>query len=70
MRWGISLNTLTPPSTQALTELFPTWLRLAELQYVAWASFPARHGQQRGFRRILHALSCAFARSSNARSLA
>src|SRR6516164_5148448 len=37
---------------------------------IAFASFPARHGQQRSLARIFHALSCAFARSPRARSFA
>jgi hypothetical protein len=37
---------------------------------MALASFPACQGQQRSFVRIFHALSCAFARSPRARSLA
>jgi hypothetical protein len=37
---------------------------------MALASFPARQGQQRSLARIFHALSCAFARSPGARSLA
>jgi hypothetical protein len=37
---------------------------------MAFASFPARQGQQRSLLRIFHALSCAFARSPGARSFA
>jgi hypothetical protein len=37
---------------------------------MAFASFPARQGQQRSLLRIFHVLSCAFARSPGARSFA
>ena len=54
-----------------ITEPIPIWLGLVELQYVdGLGEFPARQGQQRSLRRILHVLSCAFARLPGARSFA
>jgi hypothetical protein len=53
------------------SELISSRLRLAELQNVkGLGEFPGAPGQQRSLRRILHALSCAFARSPGARSFA